>query len=145
MPTQDAVDAAVRVLSRRDRSEAAVRRLLERKGVSAADAAEALDVLRRIGAVDDSRFAERSAEALARRGFGDAAIAERLEREGLAPELAADAVARLEPEAERAAALAEARGRSVTTARWLAARGHRDDSIDDALRGIAGTDINELG
>jgi SOS response regulatory protein OraA/RecX len=143
--TPDAVDAAARALARRDRSETDLREILARKGVSDAEAAAALDVLRRVGALDDVRFACRSAEALARRGLGDAAILLRLEREGVDRELAAEAVAALEPEPDRAASLAESRGRTPKTARWLAGRGFEVESIETAVGGIAEPDIAELG
>ena len=145
MSTTDAVDAAVRALSRRDRSESDVRRILERKGVSDAEAAQALDVLRRLGALDDARFAARSAEELARRGYGDAAILSRLEREGVDGALAREAIATLEPESERAAVLAAKRGRGVRTARWLGGRGFGADAVETAAGSIAETDIGELG
>lgn len=145
MANPEAVDAAVRALSRRDRSEADVRRILERKGVSAADAAAAVDVLRRLGALDDARFAVRSAESLARRGYGDAAIAARLQQEGVERELAAEAIAALEPEHERATALAERRNGGLRAARWLAGRGFAPETVETATRQIAGSDIPELG
>jgi SOS response regulatory protein OraA/RecX len=145
MTTPDAVDAAVRALSRRDRSESDVRRILERKGVSDDETARALEVLRRLGALDDARFAMRSAETLAQRGYGDAAILARLEREGVEHELALEAVASLEPETERAAVLVARRGRGVRTARWLGARGFDADSVEAAARPIAESDIRELG
>jgi SOS response regulatory protein OraA/RecX len=145
MATPDAVDTAVRALTRRDRSETDVRRILARKGIPEAEVVAALEVLRRIGALDDSRFATRSAEALAARGLGDAAILFRLEREGVDPGLAADAVAALEPECDRAAALAETRGASAKTARWLAGRGFAPESVESAVRRIAERDPPELG
>ena len=145
MAVPDAVDTAVRALSRRDRCETDVRRILERKGVSAAEAAAAVDVLRRLAAVDDARFAARSAESLASRGYGDTAIVARLEQEGVERELAREAVAALAPESERAAALAGRRGRGVRTARWLAARGFGADAVESAARPIAESDIAELG
>lgn len=145
MANPEVVDAAVRALARRDRSETDVRRILERKGVSTADAAAAIDVLRRLGALDDARFALRSAESLARRGYGDAAIAARLRREGVEHELAAEAIAALEPEHERAAALAERRSGGLRTARWLAGRGFAPEAVEAATRQIAGTDIPGLG
>jgi regulatory protein len=139
------VDVAARALARRDRTEADVRRLLAAKGVAEADADEALDALRRSGAVDDERFALTSAEALARRGFGDAAITFRLRREGVEPELAERAVAGLEPEVERAVRLAARRDASAKTARWLAGRGFDSDSVERALRAVAEGPRTELG
>src|SRR5918911_3934334 len=97
-----AVDLAARALARRDRSESDLRRILDARGVPPGEADGALATLRRIGAVDDERFAFRAAEALSERGYGDAAILVRLDREGIARELAREAVANLQPEAERA-------------------------------------------
>ena len=122
-----------------------VRRILAQKGVPEAEVAAALEVLRRIGALDDARFAARSAEALASRGLGDAAILFRLEREGVPGELAAEAVAALEPECDRAAALAKTRGPTARTARWLAGRGFTPEAVEGAVRRIAERDLPELG
>jgi regulatory protein len=141
----DPVDVAARALARRDRTEADVRRLLTAKGVADADADDALDALRRSGAVDDERFALTGAESLARRGFGDAAITFRLRREGLDEELADRAVAALEPEVERAVRLAARRDASAKTARWLAGRGFDSDSVESALRAVAEAQGAELG
>jgi regulatory protein len=140
-----AVDVAARALARRDRSETDVRRILADKGVSDADADEALERLRRSGALDDTRFARSRAAALADRGYGDAAIAFRLESEGIARELAAEAIDALAAEPERATTLAARRGATPRTARWLAARGFAPESVELALRRIAETDTRELG
>jgi SOS response regulatory protein OraA/RecX len=145
MAPPDAVDVAVRALARRDRCEADLRRILERKDVDAPEIERALDLLRRTGAVDDARFATRSADALARRGLGDEAIALRLEREGVSRELAAEAVATLEPESDRAKGLVERRGRGAKAARWLVGRGFAFESVERALGGIAERDLPELG
>jgi SOS response regulatory protein OraA/RecX len=141
----DALDAAARALTRRDRSEADLRRILAAKGIAEADADDALAALRRSGALDDERFAARSAEALARRGFGDAAIRFRLQREGVEAELAERAVASLDPESGRAAALAARRGARAKTARWLTGRGFEAESVEHALRVIAEEATAELG
>jgi regulatory protein len=140
-----AVDVAARALARRDRSETDVRRILARKGVSDAEAEEALERLRNIGALDDERYACARAAALGERGYGDAAIASRLASEGVARELGAAAVDALAPEAERAARLAARRGETLRTARWLAGRGFSTDSIESAVPGIAETREAELG
>src|SRR5262249_57970022 len=116
-------------LAGRDRSEAGVLEVLRRKGVPEGEAGEVVETLRRLGAVDDERFARAGAVSLADRGFGDAAIAFRLEREGVTPELAERAVAALEPETERALRLAARRGATAKPARWLASRGFSSDSV----------------
>jgi regulatory protein len=138
----DALDAAARALARRDRSEAGLLDVLRRKGVAEDEAAEAVETLKRLGAVDDERFAEAGAASLAERGFGDAAIAFRLEREGVSGELAERAVSALEPETERARQLVGRRGATAKTARWLASRGFTPDSVEAA---IADNEWAELG
>jgi SOS response regulatory protein OraA/RecX len=140
-----AVDVAARALARRDRSEADVRRILDARGVPETDADIALETLRRIGAVDDERFASRAAEALGTRGLGDAAIIARLEREGISRDLAAAAVASLQPETQRAAVLAARRGAGAKTARWLARRGFTTEAIEAAVPAVAGDTAAELG
>ena len=138
----DALDAAARALTRRDRSEAGVLEALRRKGVAEEEAVEAVETLRRLGAVDDERFAVAGAASLAERGYGDAAIAFRLEREGVSRELAERAVSALEPETERARQLVARRGATAKTARWLASRGFAQDAVEAA---IAESEAAELG
>jgi SOS response regulatory protein OraA/RecX len=144
-PVKSAVEIAARALARRDRSESDLTRILIAKGVPEAEASAAVDTLRRVGAVDDGRFAGATAEALAARGFGDAAIIVRLQREGIPTDAVHDAVSQLQPEFERAAALAAARPAGGRTARWLAARGFSADSVEQVLTSVAETDAAELG
>jgi SOS response regulatory protein OraA/RecX len=129
----DALDAAARALTRRDRSEAGVLEVLRRKGVAEDEALEAVETLRRVGAVDDERFAVTGAASLAEHGYGDMAIAFRLEREGVSGDLAERAVSALEPETERARQLVARRGATPKTARWLASRGFAPDSVESAI------------
>ena len=140
-----ALEAGVRAVARRDRSERAVRDLLDRRGNHPAARDEALASLRKLGAIDDDRYGSRRAEALAGRGYGDAAIAARLLADGVTEEVARVAVAGLEHEVERAERLAAARGRTVATARWLERRGFELGSIERAVPGIAESDASELG
>ena len=137
----DALDAAARALARRDRSQAGVLEVLRRKGVDEAEAVEAVETLRRLGAIDDERFAVAGAVSLADRGFGDAAIAFRLEREGVSRELAERAVSALEPETERARRLTARRGATAKTARWLASRGFAQDSVEAAIAESEGAEL----
>ena len=137
----DALDAAARALTRRDRSEAGVLEALRRKGVAEEEAVEAVETLRRLGAVDDERFAVAGAASLAERGYGDAAIAFRLEREGVSRELAERAVSALEPETERARQLVARRGATAKTARWLASRGFAQDSVEAAIAEGKGAEL----
>ena len=80
--------------------------------------------------MDDERFARSRAEQLAARGSGDALIRHDLEGRGIAAEHVETALDALEPERERAARLAEQRGRSVKTARYLASRGFGADALE---------------
>ncbi len=140
-----AVDTAARSLSHRDRSEVGVRRFLERKGIVSAESDEAVETLRRAGAVDDARFAAARAAALAERGYGDSAIRFDLEREGVGAEHIAEALGRLPGEGSRAATHAGRRGGGVKAARWLTRRGFSADSIEQVLPGIAENGAAELG
>jgi hypothetical protein len=56
-----------------------------------------------------------------------------LERQGLDDESVAAALARLEPERQRARRLVEQRGGGARTARWLAQRGFDAGAVEDAL------------
>jgi regulatory protein len=107
-------ETALRALRAADRSRAELDARLERKGIDAGERQRALDELERLGYVDDDRTAALRAERLAERGYGDAYIRADLEQRGLPAE---EALAGLEPEAERAARLAE-KGPA-----WLARRG----------------------
>lgn len=133
----EALTRATRALAHRDRSRTALRERLEGAGIGAAAAEEALDALERAGVVDDRRMAAGRAAALAERGYGDEAIRADLAQSGVAAELVAEALAELEPERERAQALAARRGADARTARWLASRGFDETSIEDAVAGFA--------
>jgi SOS response regulatory protein OraA/RecX len=124
----EALQAAGRALRHRDLSR---RRLAERleAAVPPAAAAASLAALERAGLVDDDRVARVRAESLAERGYGDEAIRHRLRAEGL-PE---EALSELTPEAERARPLIERRGSGARTARWLAARGFGEETVERAL------------
>jgi SOS response regulatory protein OraA/RecX len=137
----EALQVAERALRHRDLSR---HRLAERlaAAVPPAAAAESLATLERAGLVDDARVARLRAESLAARGYGDEAIRHRLRAEDL-PE---EAVGELEPEAERARLLVERRGRGPRTARYLAARGFGEETVEAALGAAFGQDgLAELG
>jgi SOS response regulatory protein OraA/RecX len=141
----EALAGGARALSHRDRSEQGLRRALERKGVAERECDETVTTLRRLGALDDERFAQARAAVLAERGWGDAAIASMLEREGVGAETALQAVAELTPERDRAGRLAASRGGGIRTARWLARRGFEADAIEVAVPEIAESEQAELG
>jgi regulatory protein len=132
---QDAVetaplDLAIRALRFRDRTAAELDARLEQRGVGEAAREQALETLERVGYVDDERFARMRAEQLANRGSGDALIRDDLERRGVAAGLIEQAIGALEPERERAERIAERRGRSVKTARYLASHGFGEEALD---------------
>jgi regulatory protein len=131
----EALAAAARALRHRDLPAERVAERLERAAVAPAARADALETLARVGLVDDGRYAHGRAAALAARGLGDAAIRFGLEHDGVAGELVEEALGALEPERERAGAVAAARGASAKTARLLARRGFGEDAIDAALGG----------
>jgi regulatory protein len=129
----EALDTAARALRHRDRSRSMLDARLTAAGIPPSARDEALDTLAQAGIVDDERFARSRAAALAARGSGDALIHADLVAAGIPVDLIRAAVAELEPESERASQLAEARGESLATARWLARRGFGTEAIEAAL------------
>jgi SOS response regulatory protein OraA/RecX len=132
----EAIGAAARALRYRDLSRQRLEERLERRGTRSDAREDALAALEQAGLVDDRRVASLRAQALAERGYGDAAIRFALAGEGLAAEIVAEALAGLEPEAERARGQVERRGRGPKTMRWLAARGF-DEAVLEAADGFA--------
>jgi regulatory protein len=128
-----AVEAALRALRARDRSAAELDERLDARGAGPAERREVLELLERVGYVDDRRFAAGRAAALAARGSGDALIRDDLERRGVAAETIEAALAGLEPESVRAERIVAARGRSAKTARYLAGRGFEEDAVSSAV------------
>lgn len=127
--TPEAVDAALRTLRHRDRSAAELDQRLEQKGYDETQRADALATLERTGLIDDRRFAESRAAVLAERGAGDALVRHDLARAGIDDDLVADAIASLEPESARALRIAERRGFTAKTARYLSGKGFSQESI----------------
>jgi regulatory protein len=130
------VELAVGALRTRDRTTAELAARLERRGVDESEREQTLELLERLGYVDDERFAHARTQELAARGSGDALIRDDLERRGVSSELVEAALRELEPEHERARRLVEARGASLKTARYLASRGFGEE----ALEGIVAQD-----
>ena len=129
----EAVRKATRVLRTRDVSATRLEQRLTRASVAPAAAAESLRALTAAGIVDDERLAHNRAGTLAERGYGDAAIRHRLAQEALSSELIEEAMARLEPERERAKRLIERRGPGRRTSRYLAGRGFGEEAVEAAL------------
>jgi regulatory protein len=126
----EALATAGRALARRDLSRAQVEERLERRAVPPAARSEAVEILERLGLVDDTRSARARAAGLAGRGWGDAAIAARLEEEGFESGAAAEALAGLEPERVRAAAVTGSHRDRRKAASALARRGFGEDAIE---------------
>jgi SOS response regulatory protein OraA/RecX len=133
----DALTRALRALTVRDRSRRSLDDRLGAAGVAPRPRREVLETLERTGLIDDDRLAAARAQALAERGYGDAAIRFDLEHQGVAGEAVAAALARLEPERQRARRLVEQRGRDAKAARWLASRGFDAAAVEDAVGGFA--------
>ena len=123
------LDLAIRALRFRDRTAAELEARLEQRGVGEAEREQAIETLERIGYVDDERFARMRAEQLADRGSGDALIRDDLERRGVAGDVVELAIGALAAERVRAERIAEQRGRSVKTARYLASRGFGEEAL----------------
>jgi regulatory protein len=130
-----ALNDAVRVLRHRDVSRRRLDERLQGRGAGPAARAEALAVLERAGLLDDRRAAAQRALGLAGRGYGDAAIRCALEDDGIALELVEEALAGLEPEAERARRLLGP-DRDPKALRRLAAKGFGADLLAE-LAGFA--------
>jgi regulatory protein len=139
MGEQDPIEIAAKALQHRDRSRREVEQRLLRAGIDEDRRTDALDTLERVGYVDDERFAGARAGALASRGYGDEWIRHDLIEHGVAAERISEAIAGLEPEAERAAALVERLGRTRKTGAHLARKGFGEDALESAL----GIDVAE--
>ena len=126
----DAVETALRALRFRDRSAAELTARLEQRGVGEAERERALETLERFGYVDDERFARMRATQLADRGSGDTLIRDDIGGEAPPLQVVAEALGALAPERERAARIAERRGRSAKTARYLASRGFGEEALE---------------
>jgi regulatory protein len=137
-----AVDVALGALRRRDLSTRELDERLRAKGFSEVERDATRKTLERTGLLDDARFADARARSLAARGASDAAIRHALRRAGVPAELVEGALERLEPELERARAIAFRRGTGPKTGRYLRAKGFSDEVIADV---VAGSSADELG
>jgi SOS response regulatory protein OraA/RecX len=79
---------------------------------------------------------ERAAH-LAARGAGDLLIDDDLVRHGVPAEAVRAAIEALEPESTRVDAIVETRGSSPRTARYLAARGFSEASLEPMIANLA--------
>jgi SOS response regulatory protein OraA/RecX len=129
----EALEAALRTVSRRDVSTRRLRERLDARGIASHEAETAVDTLAAAGVVADERLARSRARGLAERGWGDAAIAARLEQEGLPSAAVALALAELPAERERAGELAEGMANRRAAWRVLGRRGFALETIEDVL------------
>jgi len=114
----DALTKATRMLARRPLPKALLEERLEKKGVAPVALEEAVEVLEQAQYVNDRTYALERARSLAERSYGDAAVRYILEQERVGSELIEEAAASLEPEIERASAIA----RSMSDRKRLLAR-----------------------
>lgn len=124
-----ALGTALRALHHGDHTVATLDARLAARGIAPRERSRALETLTGSGLVDDARVARSRAVILAERGCGDAMIRDDLERRGVATELVEEALAALEPERERARALATRYGGGTKAIRSLAAKGFAEDSL----------------
>jgi regulatory protein len=129
----EALDAAGKALTYRDRSTAELEARLEQRGVRPSDRAAAVETMARLGYVDDERMATDRARNMASRGFGDEAIRFDLEGRGIDTELIAAAIEHLAPEAERARAIVARSDSDTKAARNLAAKGFSPETVEAAV------------
>jgi SOS response regulatory protein OraA/RecX len=128
---------ALRALRARDHTTTSLEQRLADRGTGRVVRKETVEAVQRAGLVDDRRFAASRAELLARRGAGDLLIADDLERQGVPTDAAHVAIGGLEPESARVAAIIEARGRSPRTARYLAAKGYSEATLEALIAELA--------
>jgi len=133
-PSSRAVEAGLKALSRRELSRDELVAKLERSGIDPEDADRAISQLAAAGYQSDQRMAHERTRVLASRLHGDLAIRDDLERRGIAEESIDAALADIEPELSRAAALAQRAGDVTRLARTLQRKGYTQDTIEAALR-----------
>jgi regulatory protein len=135
--SSQALEAALKALSRRELSHAELVARLERSGIDSKDAELASSRLTQAGYQSDERAAEERARVLAARLHGDLAIRVDLRRRGISEVDVDSALEGIDPELDRADALARRSGSAEQLARALHRKGYTDDTIEAALR-IAG-------
>lgn len=133
----EAVAVALRALRARDHTTASLEQRLADRGTGRAVRRKTVEAVKRAGLVDDQRYATNRAMLLAGRGAGDLLIADDLDRHGVPADTVRAVIAELEPESARADAVIETRGRSVQTARYLAAKGFSEDSVAQLVAHLA--------
>jgi len=126
----EALAKATRMLARRPLPRALLEERLEKKGVAPVALEEAVEALEQANYLNDRSYALERARSLAERSYGDAAVHYILEQERVGSELIEDAIASLEPESERAQAIAGAISDRKKLLGRLARRGFDPDTIE---------------
>jgi SOS response regulatory protein OraA/RecX len=129
----EALEAAVRTVSRRDLSSRRLRQRLDARGIASPEAEAAVEALASAGVVDDERLARARAQSVADRGWGDAAIAARLQEEGLPAGAVTQAIEELPAERERAAGLVAREPDRRAAWRLLGRRGFAQETVEDVV------------
>jgi len=129
-------------LRARDHTVASLEQRLKARGAAPAVRRETVEAAQRAGLVDDHRFARDRSSLLATRGAGNDLIADDLERQGVADGDIRAALEALEPESVRAARIVEARGRTPTTARHLAAKGFSEETLESLVADLSADAID---
>ena len=141
MEPRRALDVAFSALRVRDLSTLELEERLAAKGYDERERQQAVAELRRLGLLDDRRFAEGRAVSLAARGAGDLLIRDVLARVGVDADIVEEACAVLEPEAERARLVVAKRGASAKTARYLSAKGFATATVAGIVANDASDEI----
>lgn len=127
----EALSKATRMLARRPLSRALLEDRLEKKGVAPVAREEAVEALEQAQYLNDHSYALERASSLTERGYGDKAVRYILEQERVASELIEQAVSTLEPELERARAIAERIPDRKRLFARLARRGFSRETIEE--------------
>ena len=128
---------ALRALRSRDHTVASLEQRLADGGTAPGARRQTLEAAERSGLIDDRRFARDRAILLSDRGAGDHLISADLGRRGVPDVHIRAALDVLEPESSRAARLIEVRGRTARTARYLAARGFSEESLETLVADLS--------
>lgn len=136
----NALAYAVKLLAGRDKSELKLRAALEKKAYAGADIDEAITRLKKLGYLNEARFAETKIKELLRLKKTPADIRQRLERDGLADSVISAALgaeaADFDPLAAAKALLAKKKISGLKAARFLASRGFDEEIIRSVLPSI---------
>jgi len=126
----EALAKATRMLARRPLPRALLEERLEKKGVAPVALEEAVEVLEQARYLNDRSYALDRARSLAERSYGNAAVRYILEQERVGSELIEEAIDALEPELERARAIAGSVSDRKKSLGRLSRRGFDPDTLE---------------